>query len=203
MSTSLTERSQGDLGREATELSLAHFGVRGMKWGVRRTDAQIREATPVIAKTKTGSSKIEVTGGKGHPASDDAIKVAAAKQKLSGSGMNALSNAELKAITDRMNMESKFAEAVAKLPPKHPGRAMVKKMIKQQGEQELKGLVTGKPGVWTTRMGLLLTTTAGARKAPKQTMAALGVAGTAKVGAKAVKGAFTRGGGKHRKLSKP
>ena len=207
-SRDLESVAYGEIGAAATDAALAHFGVKGMKWGVRRSVEQlrngpVREAQPVIAKTKAGSSKVSTSGGKGHPASDDVLKVAAAKQKLTASGMNALSNAELKAITDRMNMEQKFASAIASLPPKHPGRDMVKKMIKEQGKSELQSLIKGDTGKWTKKMLDLTSETEGKRKARRKTVgekiSEVGIAGTVALGVRGAKLALNTKGGKRRK----
>lgn len=62
---------------------LAHFGVKGMKWGVRRT------------------TSMDVS-------SDDARAAEAARIKAGKSGTKALSNKELRALVDRMNLEQQF-----------------------------------------------------------------------------------------------
>lgn len=64
---------------------LAHFGVKGMKWGVRKS----RKAP------KQGPS-------------DDAKTAFNALVKAKGSGVEALSNRELRALNDRLNLESNF-----------------------------------------------------------------------------------------------
>jgi hypothetical protein len=69
---------------------LAHFGVKGMKWGVRK-DAALR-----------GTSSV-------HAAHEDAIKAQAAKEKVKVGGVKALSNEELQALVTRQNLEQNFA----------------------------------------------------------------------------------------------
>lgn len=67
--------------------SLAHFGVKGMKWGVRRTPAQLDSA------------------------SSDVVEVTAAKAKISSNrGSTApLSNKELQSVVTRMNLEQQYS----------------------------------------------------------------------------------------------
>lgn len=65
---------------------LAHWGVKGMKWGVR--------------KDRTG------VGASSASASEDHINVAALRKKK----VSQLSNAEIKAVTERMNLEKKYRE---------------------------------------------------------------------------------------------
>lgn len=69
--------------------SLTHYGVKGMKWGVTRTDAQISAA----------SSR----GG-----SEDFRKAAAAQNKIETKGTRALSNQELQGVITRMNLERQY-----------------------------------------------------------------------------------------------
>jgi hypothetical protein len=69
---------------------LAHFGVKGMKWGVRKDDAL------------RGTSSV-------HTAHEDAVKAQAAKEKVRVGGVKALSNEELQALVTRQNLEQNFA----------------------------------------------------------------------------------------------
>ncbi len=66
--------------------NLAHFGILGMKWGVRRTDAQLGRAS------KSSSS-------------DDYQKA----QELKAKGVKNLSTQELKDLTQRMQLEQQFS----------------------------------------------------------------------------------------------
>lgn len=64
----------------------AHWGVKGMRWGVRKSDT---------SKSPAGTS-----------AHDDHINVAMLRKKK----LHELSNAEMKAVTERMNLEKKYRE---------------------------------------------------------------------------------------------
>ena len=84
---------------------LAHFGVKGMKWGVRRN----RRPVGVTVTTKPGG-KIKTSGGKNQPASKDAVTAARLKQRAKKSKASSLSNAELQALIRRMQLERQFKE---------------------------------------------------------------------------------------------
>lgn len=65
---------------------LEHFGKKGMHWGVRKTKG---------------------------PASEDHQRVAAIRDKVKSSGgIHALSNVELKELSDRMNLESSYSRLI-------------------------------------------------------------------------------------------
>lgn len=68
--------------------TLAHFGIKGMKWGVRRSS------------TQGGSS------------SEDHDNAAAAKAKASKGGAKALSNKELQDLVTRINLEQQYSKLV-------------------------------------------------------------------------------------------
>ena len=71
---------------DTVEEVLAHFGVKGMKWGVRK-DKQ--------------------------PASPDSAKSTAARQKAKKEGLHTLSNEEVRAIVDRMQLEQRYSQVAA------------------------------------------------------------------------------------------
>jgi hypothetical protein len=72
---------------EAADAVLAHFGVKGMKWGVRRG---------------AGTPRAPASGDKAR-ADELASKV------KSGGGHHVLSNTELEALTKRMNLEQQYS----------------------------------------------------------------------------------------------
>jgi len=115
----ISVRDVASLLEEASKDELQHYGVRGMKWGVRRTREQLArlrgkkkdDAGPseVQIKAKPGQ-KVQARGGKGQPASDDAIRVAAARQKARTSTTDSLSTKELQEVVNRMNLEQQYAK---------------------------------------------------------------------------------------------
>jgi hypothetical protein len=98
---------------EEVSAILTHYGRRGMKWGVRRSPAELAGPQPVTIDAKPGK-KIQTSGGKGQPVSDDAKLAAVYRQKAKASGPQSLSNAEMQTIVTRMNLEQQYM----KLNPK-------------------------------------------------------------------------------------
>lgn len=89
-------------GRDIAEQILEHHGVKGMKWGVRRK----RTATPVSVEVKQKGSKLKAKGGQNQPASKDAINTKSIDQVIKKSGYQALSNQDLQAYNNRLNLEA-------------------------------------------------------------------------------------------------
>jgi 2'-5' RNA ligase len=103
--------SQLEQGRSVVESHLEHFGVKGMKWGVRRAD-------------KSDSTE---------SASEDARAAKEATTKLKSSGVKSLSNKELKDLVERMSLEQRYSTLVAdksKNSPVNRGHDKVKKTLK-------------------------------------------------------------------------
>ena len=67
---------------------LAHHGVKGMKWGVRKDRNGQRHGTPTA-----------------HP---DAVRAKEAQSKIKKGSTDALSNDELRDLVTRMNLEKQF-----------------------------------------------------------------------------------------------
>ena len=69
------------------EAELAHYGVRGMKWGVRKERAASRG-----------------------PASDDAAHVGELRKRAKTQGIQSLSNSELRKLNERLQLEQTYGQ---------------------------------------------------------------------------------------------
>jgi hypothetical protein len=76
---------------------LTHYGIKGMRWGVRRTRSQIDSS------------------------SEDHRNAQSAKTKAKKGGVKSLSNKELQDLITRMNLEKQYASVV---PPSHGKRVL-------------------------------------------------------------------------------
>lgn len=113
---------------------LCHYGVKGMKWGVRRTAQQLRTAKNLRTEKKLRSYKDISRETK--TATDAASRIVggSGRNKLSKQQkkhVNAMSDAELRAKLNRMNMEQQYAD----LNPSRTtrGRAAVASFLETAG----------------------------------------------------------------------
>jgi hypothetical protein len=116
---------------------LEHYGVKGMKWGVRRSQSAVT-TTQKIAVGPRGKTKIKAKGGHAHEATPDAIKAATLKQKHRKSGAAALSNQELRDLATRMQLEQQVKSLDAQ--SKSSGKKLAKGLLKEEGNQALGGV---------------------------------------------------------------
>lgn len=107
---------------------ISHFGVKGMRWGVRRSAPTARVS--VAQKGK----KLKTKGGEGRKADPDAVKVAEIRQIRKKSGVAALSNSDLQAYQRRLNLE----QSVTNLERNQPGvKNWIARTLKGQGNQSV------------------------------------------------------------------
>lgn len=104
------------IGEETVEHSdldevLAHYGVKGMRWGVTTKDrAAQRTPNPVTVSQKKPGTYAKAKGGENHPLHPDAAVALEARQKAKSSKTDALSNKELRAAVERMQLEQRYNE---------------------------------------------------------------------------------------------
>lgn len=92
---------------------LVQFGVKGMKWGVRKDDS-------------SGSSSSQ---------SSDAKAASAAQAKISrGGGTSSLNNSELQALVNRMNLEQQYSNLSSKSQTKSLGLRILQGSAKGTGK---------------------------------------------------------------------
>lgn len=119
---------------------LAHYGVLGMKWGVRRTAAQLGNrirGKRTQAKRKQSLAKARATREKNR-------KAAAKRQQLLDKGLlspKKMTDAELKAKIERLNLEKEFKKSMADARG-DGGKKYVTDIMKKIGENTLTNLGT-------------------------------------------------------------
>lgn len=91
---------------DTVEEILEHFGVRGMRWGVRRSQTEL------------------------HGGSQDHQNAAAAAAKAKKGGVKTLSNKELQDMITRMNLEGQYV----RLKPPSKGAVILRQGSKFVGE---------------------------------------------------------------------
>jgi 2'-5' RNA ligase len=102
---------------EEVEMSaLAHYGVKGMKWGVRRTDAQLASSPAPRAPRM----------------SEDARKAYNLQDKIESRGTTALSNQEMRQYLERVDLERRYSQTISSPSSKNQldrGHDQVKKIL--------------------------------------------------------------------------
>jgi 2'-5' RNA ligase len=121
---------------------LEHFGVKGMRWGVRNPGA-VTTQTHIDQGVIRRRTKVEAKGGEAHDAHPDAVKAAVQKRVLKKSGTAALSNQDLRELTTRLQLEAQVSQLTTK-----KGQRAVQKQLEEEGKQQFsKGLRKGAPVV--------------------------------------------------------
>lgn len=96
-------------GSVALDDILAHYGVKGMKWGVRRSRQQLESSREAATAKST-------------------------KKKIKSQGLDSLTNDELKTYLERMDLEKRYKKANPDF--KDEAGKFIKDTLVQVGKQE-------------------------------------------------------------------
>lgn len=122
---------------DTVEDFLAHFGVKGMRWGVRKDRSSGPQ--PITTHSRPGK-KVTAKGGGGRPPHEDAKRAVALAQKARSSTTHSLSNEELKDLLTRLDLESRYTKLN---PPKKTVKSFIAQQLSIAGQQELKKVMQG------------------------------------------------------------
>lgn len=111
---------------------LAHYGIKGMRWGVRRADG------PDGNVSSNPAAKI--------PPADDAVKALAYKKIAKSSGTQSLSNEELKLLLTRVELETKYSKAFGS-NEKKGGKKFVQELLREEGKKQARSVASAAAAV--------------------------------------------------------
>ena len=100
---------------------LEHFGVKGMRWGVRRSRAELDEPSPEAAKARSSREIVKKNRGSTDP----------------------LSNAELDQLIKRLQLEQQYRrlDEPNNAVFKREGKKFISDILKNAGKQQATALV--------------------------------------------------------------
>ena len=119
---------------------LAHYGVLGMKWGVRRTAAQLGNSV----RTKRAQAKRKQSLAKARATREKNRKASAKRQELLDKGLlspKKMTDAELKAKIERLNLEKEFKKSMTEARG-DGGKKYVTDILKKIGDNTITNLGT-------------------------------------------------------------
>lgn len=111
-----------------------HFGRKGMRWGVRRSQKELDSAPvetgprPVSVKGRPGE-KVSASGGNGQLADPDAVRTAASRQQAKVSTTDSLSTKQLSELVTRMNLEQQYAKLTYEEPKVSAGKKFINDVV--------------------------------------------------------------------------
>lgn len=127
---------------------LEHYGVKGMKWGVRKSDKTSDVSGNVVRSSKRGKVKgVELSEKNKKSAtqpSDDKTEVSILEQKIKKGSTDVLSNKELEAVVNRKNLEKRYNEVMSKEKERGLvgfGQSLVKDMAKDYAKDYAKNVM--------------------------------------------------------------
>ena len=123
---------------------LSHYGVKGMKWGVRK------KASDAVSKHKARSAEKEAN--RSYPNSSDHERTSSLNRRVADGGVSKLSNEELQDVVKRMNLEQQYRDLQSKTPAgkrKERGRKAIIDGVIDVGLDTAVSMVPGGPLVKT------------------------------------------------------
>lgn len=117
---------------------LTHYGVKGMKWGIRRTQEQLDRAAGRVSKVASkAASKVKSAASsayQSHKAKKSSQKQTKQVQNSKKKSIYEMSNEELKTLTERYRLEANYWQAradVARYQPKKvsKGKELIGKVL--------------------------------------------------------------------------
>lgn len=112
------------------------YGKLGMRWGVTTNPDGSKSGSPrsEVAVKATPGKKVKTSGGVGKPASEDAINARVGRQVAKKSTTDALSNKELQAVVQRMQLEASYKRLSGE--DKSAGKRFIDRFFLNQQKRE-------------------------------------------------------------------
>lgn len=125
---------------------LIHYGVKGMKWGVRRTAEQLGHTTKKTAKKAASAAKEAYSKRKERKQSEKAAKIRKKKK------VKDMTDEELREHISRMQLEKQYLELKKQTAPQRSkGSKFVEQVLTKSGDNIATQFVTYVLGTGTNK----------------------------------------------------
>lgn len=127
---------------------LEHYGIKGMKWGVRKSDKTSNVSGNTIRSSKRGQIKgVELSEDNKKSTtrpSDDKTQASILEEKVKAGSTDVLSNKELEKLLERKNLEKRYLEITTKEKERGLvgfGRSVVKDLAKDYAKNAMRNTI--------------------------------------------------------------
>ena len=128
---------------------LEHYGIKGMKWGVRKSDKITNVSGNTVRSSKRGKIKgVELSEDNKQKASrpsDDKTEASILEQRIKKGSTDSLSNKELEKLLERKNLEKRYVEITSKEKERGVvgfGRSVVKDLTKDYAKNVMRNSIS-------------------------------------------------------------
>lgn len=112
---------------------LAHHGVKGMRWGIRRDRSSGPQDVTIRRSKFPGSTRLKAKGGRGHPSTESGLSARRIGQVGKKSGMHALTDEQLREYQNRIQLEQNVSRLMYN--EKSRGSQFVDQFLGRQGSR--------------------------------------------------------------------
>lgn len=112
---------------------IQHYGIKGMKWGVRRDNPGPAYTKVDVKNGKIGKVSLSETTRQNNNPSEDARRAAVTKAIVKTKSTDSLSNKELQDLVTRMNLEQQYSR-LSNPQGSNSAQGMVKDILVREGK---------------------------------------------------------------------